>query len=71
MARDDKLELKGIITKALPGSKFIVTTDNDHKVMCTITGKLRMNKIRILEGDSVTIELSPYDLTKGFISWRH
>lgn len=74
MARSDKFELDGIVRKALPGTKFEVeVTVNDNstqKVLCTISGKLRQNLIHILPEDRVTVEISPYDLTKGIITWR-
>lgn len=71
MSREDKLELEGTVVKNHPGSKFEVKLDqNDMIIQCTLSGKLRMNSIRILLGDRVTVELSPYDLTKGIITWR-
>ncbi len=69
MAKSE-IEVKGIVEEALPNAKFIVKLENGHKIHATISGKLRMNYIRILPGDSVTIELSPYDLQKGRITWR-
>ncbi len=70
MAKSDTIEVKGIVTEALPNTMFRVKLENDHEVLAHISGKLRMNFIRILPGDSVTLELSPYDLTKGRIVWR-
>ena len=72
MAKDDKLEMDGVVTKVLKGSLFEVTlNENDMKVTCTLSGKLSMNKIRILLSDKVTVAISPYDLTRGIITWRH
>ncbi len=70
MAKSDTIEVKGIVTEALPNTMFKVKLENDHEVLAHISGKLRMNFIRILPGDKVTLELSPYDLTKGRIIWR-
>ena len=70
MAKEDVLELEGTVLEALPNAMFQVELDNGHKVLAHISGKLRMNYIKILPGDKVTIELSPYDLTKGRIIWR-
>jgi translation initiation factor IF-1 len=70
MSKDDVVELQGTVVEALPNAMFQVELDNGHKVLAHISGKLRMNFIRILPGDKVTIELSPYDLTRGRITWR-
>ncbi len=70
MAKDDVIEVEGKIVEALPNAMFQVELENGHKVLAHISGKLRMNFIRILPGDKVTIELSPYDLTRGRITWR-
>lgn len=70
MSKDDVIELEGTIIEALPNAQFIVELPNGHKVNAYISGKLRMNFIRILPGDKVTVEISPYDLTKGRITWR-
>lgn len=70
MAKDDVIEVEGIVVEALPNAMFQVELENGHKVLAHISGKLRMNFIRILPGDKVTIELSPYDLTRGRITWR-
>jgi len=64
------IEVEGKIIEALPNAMFQVELDNGHKVLAHISGKLRMNFIRILPGDRVVIELSPYDLTRGRITWR-
>lgn len=68
--REDRLELQGTVDEALPGTMFRVRCDNGINVLCTLAGKLRLNRIRILPGDSVTIEVSPYDTSKGRITWR-
>ena len=70
MAKKDVIELEGTVTEALPNAMFKVKLENGHEILCHISGKLRMNFIRILPGDKVTIELSPYDLTRGRITWR-
>ena len=70
MAKDDVIEVEGTVLEALPNAMFQVELENGHKVLAHISGKLRMNFIRILPGDKVTLELSPYDLTRGRITWR-
>ena len=70
MSKQDVIETEGIVTEALPNAMFMVELQNHHQVLAHISGKLRMNFIRILPGDKVTIELSPYDLTRGRITWR-
>ena len=70
MAKQDMIEVEGIVVEALPNTFFIVELENGHKVHARISGKLRMNYIRILPGDKVTVELSPYDLNNGRITWR-
>ncbi|MDY6315558.1 MAG: translation initiation factor IF-1 [Clostridia bacterium] len=70
MAKDDVLELEGTVVEALPNAVFQVELENGHQILAHISGKLRMNFIRILPGDKVTVEMSPYDLTKGRITWR-
>lgn len=70
MAKDDLIELEGIVTEALPNAMFQVELPNGHKILAHVSGKLRMNFIRILPGDKVTIQMSPYDLTRGRITWR-
>ncbi|MBO4953976.1 MAG: translation initiation factor IF-1 [Clostridia bacterium] len=67
MAKDDVLELEGKVIEALPNTQFMVELENGHKILAHISGKLRMNFIKILPGDKVTVELSPYDLTRGRI----
>ena len=69
---DDSIEMEGVVTDALPNAMFKVRLDeNDHEVLATISGKIRKFNIRILKGDNVTVELSPYDLTRGRITYRH
>ena len=64
------IELEGVVTEAMPGANFRVRLDNGYEIQAHISGKLRMNYIKILPGDKVTVEMSPYDLTKGRIIWR-
>ncbi len=68
--RDDKIEFSGTVTDVKPGTMFDVTIDSGVVVLCTLGGKLRMNKIRVLLGDVVKIEVSPYDMSKGRVTWR-
>lgn len=68
--RDDRLEMNGTVEEALPSTLFKIRCDNGLLVLCTLAGRLRMNRIRILPGDFVTIEVSPYDTSKGRITWR-
>ncbi|HIU94143.1 MAG: translation initiation factor IF-1 [Candidatus Aphodomorpha sp.] len=70
MSKQDVIEVEGIVSEAHPNAMFEVKLQNGHKILATISGKLRMNFIRILPGDKVTVELSPYDLTRGRITWR-
>lgn len=70
MAKDDIIELEGTVVEKLPNTMFIVELENGHQVTAHISGKLRMNFIKILPGDKVRIEMSPYDLSKGRIIWR-
>ena len=67
MAKDDVIELEGTVVEALPNAMFQVELPNGHKILAHISGKLRMNFIRILPGDKVTVQMSPYDLTRGRI----
>ena len=71
MSKSDVIELKGTVIDALPNSIFKVRLDNGHEVLAHVSGKIRMNFIYILPGDKVTVELSPYDLTRGRITYRH
>jgi translation initiation factor IF-1 len=70
MAKKDVIEVFGTVSEAQPNAMFIVKLENDHQVLAHISGKIRMNFIRILPGDRVKVELSPYDLTRGRITWR-
>lgn len=70
MSKEDIIEVEGIVTEALPNTMFNVELENGHKLLAHISGKLRMNYIKILPGDKVKLELSPYDLTRGRIVWR-
>ncbi len=70
MPRDDAIEVEGKVIEPLPNAMFRVELENGHKVLAHVSGKLRMHFIRILPGDRVTIELSPYDLTRGRITYR-
>lgn len=70
MAKEDVIEVEGEVIDALPNAIFKVRLENGHEILAHISGKLRMNYIRILPGDKVTVELSPYDLTRGRITWR-
>ena len=70
MAKDDVIELEGTVVEALPNAMFQVELPNGHKILAHISGKLRMNFIRILPGDKVTGQMSPYALTRGRITWR-
>ena len=71
MAKAELLELQGNVTEVLPDSRFRVTPDNGPELIAYTTGKMRKNHIRILAGDKVSLELSPYDLTKGRVTFRH
>lgn len=68
--RDDRLEMEGCVEECLPGTLFKVTCDNGHEVLCTLSGKLRINRIRLLVGDRVRLEVSPYDLSRGRVAYR-
>ena len=70
MAKDDVLELEGTVVETLPNAMFKVELENGNQILAHISGKLRMNFIKILPGDKVKIEMSPYDLTRGRITWR-
>ena len=71
MAKDDVIDLEGIVTDALPNAMFKVDIGNGHTILAHISGKLRMNFIKILTGDRVKVQISPYDLTIGRIIWRN
>lgn len=70
LSKQDMIEIEGTVTEVLPNAMFQVELSNGHKILAHISGKLRMNFIRILAGDKVTVEMSPYDLTRGRITWR-
>jgi translation initiation factor IF-1 len=70
LSKQDVIEVEGTIKEALPNATFKVELNNGHEILAHISGKLRMNFIRILPGDKVTVEMSPYDLTRGRITWR-
>ena len=70
MAKDDVIEIEGKVIDTMPNAMFTVELENGHKILATIAGKMRKNYIRILTGDRVTVEMSPYDLTRGRITYR-
>ena len=70
MYKQDMIELEGVVVEAMPNAMFKVEIQGGHTILAHISGKLRMNFIRILPGDKVTVEMSPYDLSKGRITWR-
>lgn len=71
MAKEDQIEMEGTVVDTLPNTMFRVQLENGHVILAHISGKMRKNYIRILKGDKVTIEMTPYDLTKGRITFRH
>ena len=71
MAKEELIEMQGVVTEVLPDSRYRVTLDNGHMLVAYTAGKMRLHHIRILAGDKVTLELSPYDLSKGRINFRH
>lgn len=70
MAKDDMFEIEGTVVDTLPNAMFNVKLENGHEILAHVSGKIRMNYIRILPGDKVTVEMSPYDLTRGRITYR-
>jgi translation initiation factor IF-1 len=70
LSKSDVIEVEGVVTESYPNAMFEVELPNGHKILAHVSGKMRMNYIRIYPGDRVTIELSPYDLTRGRITWR-
>ena len=70
MSKEDMIELEGVVVEAMPNAMFKVEIQGGHQILAHISGKLRMNFIRILPGDKVPVEMSPYDLSKGRITWR-
>ena len=71
MAKEETIEVEGVVNEVLPNTVFRVILSNDHQITAYASGKIRKHRIRILAGDRVTVEMSPYDLTKGRISFRH
>ncbi len=71
MAKEDLIEMQGVVMEVLPDTRFRVTLDNGHMLVAYSGGKMRKNHIRVLAGDKVSLEMSPYDLTKGRITFRH
>jgi translation initiation factor IF-1 len=71
MAKEDLIEMHGVVDEVLPDSRFRVTLDNGHQLIAYAGGKMRKHRIRVLAGDNVSLELSPYDLNKGRITFRH
>ena len=71
MAKEELIKMQGKVTEVLPDSRFRVTLDNGHELIAYTSGKMRKNHIRILAGDTVSLEMSPYDLTKGRVTFRH
>ena len=71
MPKQDAIEMQGTVTDVLPNATFRVTLENDHEVLAYLSGKMRKNYIRVLEGDRVKVEMSPYDLTRGRVTYRY
>jgi translation initiation factor IF-1 len=71
LAKEEPIQMTGEVLEALPNAMFRVELENEHEIVCHVSGKIRMNYIRILPGDKVAVELSPYDLTKGRITYRY
>ena len=71
MAKEDNLEFEGEVIETLPNTTFKVKLENDHEIIAHTAGKMRKNRIRVLAGDQVTVEMTPYDLTTGRITYRH
>ena len=71
MAKEDLIEMQGVVEEVLPDSRFRVMLDNGHSLICYSGGKMRKHRIRVLAGDRVSLEMSPYDLNKGRITFRH
>jgi len=70
MSKEDEIEFQGVVSELLPNAMFKVKLDNEHEVIAHTSGKMRKNRIRVLAGDRVTVEMTPYDLTKGRITFR-
>ena len=71
MAKEGGIEFEGVVSELLPNAMFRVTLENDHQILAHTSGKMRKNRIRVLAGDKVNVEMTPYDLTKGRITFRH
>ena len=71
MAKEDVIEMEGVVGEVLPDTRFRVTLDNGHSIIAYMSGKMRKHRIRILAGDKVSIEMTPYDLSKGRVTFRH
>ena len=71
MAKEEPITVEAVVTEALPNARFRAKLDNGHEILAHVSGKMRMHYIRILPGDKITVEMSPYDLTKGRITFRH
>lgn len=71
MAKEEKLEVEGTVVEALPNTQFLVELDNGHQVLAYLSGRMRKRYIRILLGDRVRVEMSPYDMNRGRITWRY
>jgi translation initiation factor IF-1 len=71
MAKEDTIDMEGVVDEVLPDTKFRITLDNGHPIIAYLSGKMRKHRIRILAGDRVTVEMTPYDLTKSRITFRH
>ena len=71
MSKEDAIEFQGVVSELLPNAMFKVKLDNDHEVIAHTSGKMRKNRIRVLAGDKVQVEMTPYDLTKGRINYRY
>ncbi|MFQ5747400.1 MAG: translation initiation factor IF-1 [Gemmatimonadota bacterium] len=71
MAKEEPIQMAGEVVEALPNAMFRVKLENGHEITCHVSGKIRLHYIRILPGDKVTVEMSPYDLTKGRITYRY
>jgi len=71
MAKEGVIEFEGVVSELLPNAMFRVTLENDHQILAHTSGKMRKNRIRVLAGDKVNVEMTPYDLTKGRITFRH
>ena len=71
MTKKDVIEMKGVVEELLPAGSFSVKLENDHTILAHLAGKMRMNRIRILVGDKVKVEMTPYDLSKGRITYRY